>query len=72
MLCKHDFPTRARYDSNLEEHVNSVCGMISDVGGSLLVDLDSRVAKKAKYCILGCRFELYGYTASVRVRQSNL
>lgn len=59
-----DFPTGARYDSNVDEHVNLVCvkcGRIDDVDEASLGDLESRVAKKARYSILGGRFELYGY-----------
>lgn len=59
-----DFPTGARYDSNVDEHVNLVCvkcGRIDDVDETSLGDLESRVARKAKYSILGGRFELYGY-----------
>ncbi len=59
-----DFPTGARYDSNVDEHVNLVCvrcGRIDDVDEASLGDLESRVARKAKYSILGGRFELYGY-----------
>lgn len=59
-----DFPAGARYDSNVEGHVDLVCvkcGRIDDVDESSLGDLQSRVARKARYNILGGRFELYGY-----------
>lgn len=64
MVRELDFPTGARYDSNLEKHVNLVCvrcGRIDDMDESSLGELESRVAKKARYSILGGRFELYGY-----------
>lgn len=66
-----DFPTGARYDSNVDEHVNLVCvrcGRIDDVDEASLGDLESRVAKKAKYSILGGRFELYGYCSQCQGR----
>lgn len=59
-----DFPTGARYDSNVEEHVNLVCmkcGRIDDVDEASLGELESKVARNATYSILGGRFELYGY-----------
>jgi len=59
-----DFPTGARYDSNVEEHVNLVClrcGRIDDVDEASLGELESKVARNARYSILGGRFELYGY-----------
>ncbi len=58
-----DFPTGARYDSNVGEHVNLVCvkcGRIDDVDEASLGKLESRLARKARYSILGGRFELYG------------
>lgn len=64
MVRELDFPTGARYDSNLEEHVNLVCvkcGRIDDMDEDSLGELQSKVAKKARYNILGGRFELYGY-----------
>lgn len=66
-----DFPAGARYDSNVEEHVNLVCvkcGRIDDVDESSLGELESRVAKKARYSILGGRFELYGYCSQCQGR----
>lgn len=64
MVRELDFPTGARYDSNLEQHVNLVCvrcGRIDDMDETSLGELQSRVAKKARYRVLGGRFELYGY-----------
>ena len=66
-----DFPTGARYDSNVEEHVNLVCvrcGRIDDVDEASLGELESKVAKKARYRILGGRFELYGYCSQCQSR----
>lgn len=69
-----DFPAGARYDSNVDEHINLICvkcGRIDDVDETSLEDLGSRAGKRAKYRILGGRFELYGYCSKCQVR-SNL
>lgn len=59
------FPNGARYDANVNTHINLVCincGKIQDVDDDkALEELESRVSKKSKYQIFGRRFELYGY-----------
>jgi Fur family peroxide stress response transcriptional regulator len=58
------FPDCARYDSNVEKHINVVCmrcGKIEDINDEYLPELESRAAKKSKYKIISGRFELQGY-----------
>lgn len=58
------FAGGARYDANVARHVNLVCvscGRIEDMEHGLLDQLESDVARKSKYSVLGSKFELYGY-----------
>ena len=71
MVRELDFPTGARYDSNVQEHINLVCircGRIDDLDEASLGELQSKVAKKSRYRILGGRFELYGYCSNCQNR----
>ena len=64
MIRELDFPKGARYDSNMNEHINLVCircGRIDDLDEASLGELQSKVSKKTRYHILSGRFELYGY-----------
>jgi Fur family transcriptional regulator, peroxide stress response regulator len=66
-----DFPTGARYDSNVNPHINLVCmkcGRIDDIDDALIGEIESRIGKKTRYSILGSRFELYGYCSKCQSR----
>lgn len=63
------FAGKSRYDANVGRHINLVCvscGRIEDVDDRSLEELESKVAKKSRYSILGGRFELYGHCSECR------
>lgn len=63
------FAEGARYDSNLDKHVNLVCircGKIEDVKDNHLEELELRISKRSRYRILSARFEFEGYCEQCR------
>jgi len=68
------FPDGSRYDANTDGHINLVCwncGKIEDINDEKSLEvLESNVAKKSKYKILGRRFELYGYCNECQPKMS--
>jgi len=58
-----------RFDPNTGEHVNLVClncGMIVDSSEDELVQIQNKIAKKAKYLIIRGSLDLFGYCANCR------
>lgn len=58
-----------RFDPNTGEHVNLVClncGLIVDSSEDDLVQIQNKIAKKAKYLIVRGSLDLYGYCANCR------
>lgn len=54
----------ARYDANVEPHINVVCircGAIRDVDEASLKHIQAAVSARSGYQVVGHRFELYGY-----------
>jgi Fur family transcriptional regulator, peroxide stress response regulator len=68
------FPDGARYDANAATHINLVClncGKIEDTSDERsLKELESNIAKRSKYQILGRRFELYGYCSQCQSKMT--
>lgn len=57
-----------RYEGNLEEHVNLICGKcgrITDYNDQIIIDL-KEVAKRTDFLITGTRLEYYGYCSECR------
>jgi Fur family peroxide stress response transcriptional regulator len=59
-----DVDGEARFDAHTDEHINLVCmncGKIEDVDDDSLKEIQIKAARKSKYLILKCSFELSGY-----------
>jgi len=57
----------ARYDPNVEPHINLIClkcGRIADRSDHGLHSIASRIGKNTDFRVLNQRFEFYGYCAS--------
>ncbi len=60
-----------RFDPNTGEHVNLVClncGMIVDSNEDELIEIQNKIAKKAKYLVIRGSLDLFGYCANCRTK----
>lgn len=61
----------SRFDPNTGEHVNLVClncGLIVDSNEDELMQIQDKIAKKAKYLIIRGSLDLYGYCSKCRLK----
>ena len=59
----------ARFDSQVDEHINLVClncGNIEDIDEKTLKNIQAKIVKKSDYLIIKGSFEMHGYCSKCK------
>ena len=69
LVNEMDVDGEARFDAHTDDHINLVCmncGKIDDIDEDSLREIQVKAARKSKYLILKCSFELSGYCSDCK------